>query len=133
MALSITSARPGAGASVEIRLTRTDVGIVACAVRSELASECERILATTLPCREDISRIRAILDVYEGMLDTLEPFGPRADVEIECPVFQLDVVTHDLLGGVEERTDHHRVAVCATVQHLLSEMHRSSERRSETA
>ncbi len=127
MALSISKARPGAGACVEITLTRADVGIIACAVRSELASEWERIFATPLPGREGISRIRAILDGYEGMLDTLEPLGPRADVEIECPVSQLDVVSHDLLGGVGERTDDHRVAVCAMVEHLLTAMHGSRE------
>jgi hypothetical protein len=79
-------------------------------------------LAAPLPGREDIVRIRTILDVYEGQLETLGWGEPQADVELECPTSQFDVIAHDLLGGPAEREDDHRVAVCAMVQHLLTEM-----------
>jgi hypothetical protein len=122
MAASITYAEPGAGVHVGIMLTPADVNMIARAIHSELASEWEEILAAPLPGREDIVRIRTILDIYERQLETLGWGEPEADVEIECPTSQFDVVAHDLLGGLEERKDDHRVAVCATVQHLLTEM-----------
>jgi hypothetical protein len=120
MAVSDTQAQPGV-VHVGITLTPADVNIIARAIRSELASTWEEILAAPLPGREDIVRIRTILDVYEGQLETLEWGEPQADVELECPTSQFDVIAHDLLGGLD-REDDHRVAVCAMVQHLLTEM-----------
>jgi hypothetical protein len=122
MAVSNTQAQPGAVVHVGITLTPADVNIVARAIRSELASTWEEILAAPLPGREDIVRIRTVLDVYEGQLETLGWGEPQADVELECPTSQFDVIAHDLLGGPPERKDDHRVAVCAMVQHLLTEM-----------
>jgi hypothetical protein len=122
MAVSITNAQPGAGVYVGITFSPADVNIIARAIRSELASEWQEILAAPLPGHEDIVRIRTMLDVYEGQLETLGWGEPQADVEIECPTSQLDVVAQELLGGLEETEYDHRLAVCATVQHLLTEM-----------
>lgn len=122
MAVSVTNAQPGAGVHVGITLTPADVNMIARVIHSEFASKWDEILAAPLPGREDIVRIRTILDVYEWQLETLGWGVPQADVEIECPTSQFDVVAHDLLGGLEERKDDHRVAVCAMVQHLLTEM-----------
>jgi hypothetical protein len=122
MAVSATHAQPDAGVHVGVTLTPGDVNIIARAIRSELASKWEEILAAPLPRREDIVRIRTILDVYEGQLEALEWGEPHADVELDCPTSQFDVVAHDLLGGLAERKDDHRVAVCAMVQHLVTEM-----------
>jgi hypothetical protein len=122
MGVSNTHAQPGAVVHVGITLTPADVNIIASAIRSELASTWEEILAAPLPGREDIVRIRTVLDVYEGQLETLGWGEPQADVELECPTSQFDVIAHDLLGGPPERKDDHRVAVCAMVQHLLTEM-----------
>src|SRR5580700_1514355 len=85
MAVLITRAQPGAVVHVGVTLTPADVNIIASAIRSELASTWEEILAAPLPGREDIVRIRTILDVYEGQLETLGWGEPEADVELECP------------------------------------------------
>jgi hypothetical protein len=122
MAVSTTNGKPGAGVYVGITLTPADVNMIARAIRSELASEWEEILAAPVLRREDITRIRTILDFYERQLEALGWGDPQADVEIECPTSQFDVVAHDLLGGLEESKDHHRVAVCAMVQYLLTDM-----------
>jgi hypothetical protein len=121
MAVLVTRAQPGAVVRVGVTLTPADVNIIASAIRSELASTWEEILAAPLPGREDIVRIRTVLDVYEGQLETLGWGEPEADVELECPTSQFDVIADELLGG-PERKDDHRVAVCAMVQHLLTEM-----------
>jgi hypothetical protein len=123
MSTSITSAQPGAGVCVGITLTPADVNIIARAIRSQLASEWAEILAVPVPGREDILRIRTILEVYEGQIETLEGGDSRADIEMECPTAQVDAVTSDLLDRPEERNQDHRVAVCAMLQHLLSELH----------
>jgi len=83
MAVSNMHAQPGAVVHVGITLTPADVNIVARAIRSELASTWEEILAAPLPGREDIVRIRTVLDVYEGQLETLGWGEPQADVEVE--------------------------------------------------
>jgi hypothetical protein len=122
MAVSITNAQPSAGVHVGITLTPADVNMIARAICNELASEWEEILAAPVLRREDIVRIRTILDVYEGQLETLGWGESQADVELECPTSQFDVIAHDLLGGLAGSEDDHRVAVCAMVEYLLTEM-----------
>ena len=109
------------GDCVWITLTPADVKVLACAIRSELASALDATLAAPLPGREEIVRIRRILDVFERQLDELEWGEPQADIVIECPTSQLDVVASDLGDDPGERRNGHRVAVCAIVQHLLGQ------------
>ena len=122
MAVSVKDAHRSAGACVWIALTPADVDVIACAIRSELASALDAPFAAPQPGREEIARIRRILDVYEGQLEELEWGEPRAAIVVECPTYQLDVVASDLGDGPGERKDSHRVAVCAMVQHLLAQV-----------
>jgi hypothetical protein len=121
MAVSVRDVHRSAGAGVWITLTPADVNVVACAIRSELASALDATLAAPLPGRKEIARVRRILDVYERQLEELEWGEPEADMVIECATSQLDVVASDLRDGPGERKDSHRVAVCARVQHLLAQ------------
>ena len=123
MAASDTSAAPVAGIRVGITLTPADVKVVECALRSELAAECAEILAAPLPGRDDIERIRTIVDAYAEQFEMLQWGDPRADIEMDCPTSQLDTVVLDLLDGGENRSEDHRVAVCAMLEHLLSDLH----------
>jgi hypothetical protein len=121
MAVSVRDAQRTAGACVWITLTPADVNVIASAIRSELASKLDATFAAPLPGPEEIARIRRILDVYERQLEELEWGEPQADIVIECPTSQLDVVASDLRDGRGARQDGHRVAVCAMVQHLLAQ------------
>jgi hypothetical protein len=121
MAVSVKDAHRTAGGCVWITLTPTDVNVIACAIRSELASALDATFAAPLPGREEIARIRRILDVYERQLEELEWGEPEADIVVECPTSQLDVVASDLGDGPGERKNSHRVVVCAMVHYLLAE------------
>jgi hypothetical protein len=121
MAVSVRDAHRTAGAGVWITLTPADVNVIACAIRSELASALDATVAASLPGREEIARIRRILDVYERQLEELEWGKPRADIVMECPTSQLDIVESDLRDGTGESKNSHRVAVCAMVQHWLAQ------------
>jgi hypothetical protein len=121
MAVSVRDADRSAGACVSIALTPADVNVIACAIRSELASTLDATLGAPLPGPEEIARIRRILDVYEQQLEELEWGEPEADIVMECPTSQLDLVASDLRDGPGNRKNSHRVAVCAIVQHLLAQ------------
>ncbi len=123
MAASITSAEPIVGVRVGVTLTPAEVKVIERAIRSELAAECAEILAAPLPGREEIERIRMIIDAYAEQFETLEWGDPRSDIELDCPTSQLDTVALDLVDGGEDRRQDHRVAVCATLEHLLAELH----------
>jgi hypothetical protein len=121
MAVSVRDAHRTAGAGVWITLTPADVNVIACAIRSELASALDATVAHPLPGREEIATIRRILDVYERQLAELEWGEPQADIVMECPTSQLEIVASDLRDGAGKRQDSHRVAVCAMVQHLSAQ------------
>jgi hypothetical protein len=126
MAVSTSDADPSAEVRVGITLTPADVNIIAGAICSELACKWAETFIAPLPGREDIVRIRAILDLHERQLETLEWGEPETDVEIECPTARLNVVAHDLLDGRRGTEEDHRLAVCAVIQHLLTEVHQAS-------
>lgn len=117
-----TNAGAGAGTYVGIRLTTADRKVIARALRSDLAAECQAILGAPRLDREDVVRIRALLDIYAGQIETLGVGNGAADIEVDCPTYQLDTVARDLLSFTEPRGPDHRLAVCAILEHFLREL-----------
>jgi hypothetical protein len=123
MSASPTNAGAGVGTYVGITLTPADRNVVAQALRNDVAAECHQVLAAPLPDRQDVVRIRALLDVYARQIETLGWGNDPADIEMDCPTYQLDTVARDLLNSAIETSPDHRVAVCAVVEHFLRELH----------
>ena len=123
MSASTTDAGAGVGTYVGITLTPADCKVIAGALRSDFAAECQQILAAPRQDREDVVRIRAFLDIYAGQIETLGWGNGRADIEMDCPTNQLDTVAHDVHSLAEERSPDHRLAVCAMLEHFLRELH----------
>jgi hypothetical protein len=123
MSASTTNAGGGVGTYVEITLTPADRNIIASALRSDLAAECQQILTAPLPDREDVGRIRALLDVYARQIETLGWGDGEALIDLDCPTDHLDTVARDLPGFAIERSPDHRLAVCAVLEHFLGELH----------
>ena len=63
-----TTGQPEAGGSVAVRVTPAQAKDIAAAIRSELACACGETLAAPVPGREDIARLRAIIDIYADEL-----------------------------------------------------------------
>jgi hypothetical protein len=116
------NAGAGDAMNVGVTLTPADVNVIARALFRELATECARILASPLPNREDVARIRTLLDVYEGQIEMLGWGVGLADVKLDCPTNKLDTVADDLLCFAEEGSQDHRVTVCALLEHFLTEL-----------
>jgi hypothetical protein len=123
MSASVTSAGGGVGTYVGITLTPSDRDVIAQALRSDLAIECQRILATPLPGREDVARLRALVDIYARQIETLGWGNGAAEIEMACPTRELDTVAGDLLRFAMETSSDHRLAVCAMLEHFLTELH----------
>ncbi len=123
MSASTTNAEVGVGTYVGITLTPADRNVIAKALRSDFAAECQQILATPLPDREDIARLRALLDVYASQIETLDWGNGSAHIEMDCPTYQLDTVARDLLSFAIDQSPDHRLAVCAVLEHFLRELH----------
>jgi hypothetical protein len=123
MSASTTNAGTGVGTYVGITLTRADRTVIATALRSDFAAECQQILTNPLPDREDVLRIRALLDVYARQIETLDWGNGPEDIEMECPAYQLDTVARDLPNFVTESSPDHRLAVCAVLEQFLRELH----------
>jgi hypothetical protein len=123
MSASTTNVGAGVGTYVGITLTPADRNVVAQALRTDVAAECQQILAAPLPDRGDVMRIRALLDVYARQIETLGWGNDPADIEMDCPTYQLDTVARDLLSSAIEKSPDHRLAVCAVLEHFLRELH----------
>jgi hypothetical protein len=123
MSASTTTARAGVGTNVGVTLTPADRHVIAQALRSDVAAECQQVLAAPLPDREDVVRISALLDVYARQIETLGAGNDPADIEMDCPSYQLDTVARDLLSFAVENSPDHRLAVCAVLEHFLRELH----------
>jgi hypothetical protein len=123
MSASSTSAGGGVGTHVGVTLTPADRDIIAQALRSDLAAECQRILAAPVPGREDVARLRALLDVYSRQIETLGWGNGPADIEMVCPTQEFDAVARDALLFAMERSSDHRLAVCAMLEHFLRELY----------
>jgi hypothetical protein len=123
MSASTTNAGAGVGTYVGITLTRADRNVITTALRSDFAAECQQILNNPLPDREDILRIRALLDVYARQIETLDWGNGPDDIEMECPAYQLDTVARDLPNFATESSPDHRLAVCAVLEQFLRELH----------
>ncbi len=121
--MATTTANPGAATHVEITLTRADRGVIANAIRSDLAAECQQILKSRLPDREDVVRIKALLDVYARQIETLDWSDGPTHLEMVCPTNQLDTVARDLPDFTPDQSLDHRLGVCALVEHFLRELH----------
>jgi hypothetical protein len=122
MSASTSNTGAGVGRYVGVTLTPADRNVIARALRSDVAAECQQILAAPLPDREDVVRIRALLDVYARQIETLGWGNDPADIEMGCPTYQLDTVARDLLGFAMEKSPDHRLAVCAVLEHFLREL-----------
>jgi hypothetical protein len=72
MSASTANAGVGVGTYVGITLTPADRNVIAQALRSDLAAQCQQILATPLPDRDDVVRIWALLDVYASQIEALD-------------------------------------------------------------
>ncbi len=118
-----TSAGAGVETYVEVTLTPNDRNVIARALRSDLAAECQRILTAPLPDRDDVTRIRALLDVYARQIEAIGWGDGLTDIEMDCPIYQLDTIAQDLLNFAMETSPSHRLAVCAMLEHLLRELH----------
>jgi hypothetical protein len=123
MSASSTGAGGGVGTHVGVTLTPADRDVIAQALHSDLATECQKILAAPLPGPEDLARLRAVLDVYSRQIETLGWGDGPADIEMICPTQELDTVARDLLGFAMERSSDHRLAVCAMLEQFLRELH----------
>jgi len=122
MTAAATNAGGDAGTYVGITLTPADCDVIAKAVRTDFAEQCQQILGAPLPDRTDVVRIRALLDVYARQIETLEWGNGPADIEMDCPIYQLDTVARDLPSSAIETRRDHRLAVCAMVGHFLREL-----------
>jgi hypothetical protein len=123
MSVSTTNAGTGVGTYVGITLTPADRNVIASALRSDVAAECQQILTAPEPDREDVLRIRALLDVYAKQIETLDWGNGPEDIEMECPAYQLDTVARDLPNFATESSRDHRLAVCAVLEQFLRELH----------
>jgi hypothetical protein len=123
MFASSTSTGGGVGTHVGVTLTPADRDVIAQALRTDLATECQQILAAPLPGREELARLRSLFDVYSRQIETLGGGDGPADIEMVCPTQELDTVARDLLGVAMERSSDHRLAVCAMLEHFLRELH----------
>lgn len=108
-------------AYVGITLTPADRNVVAQALRTDVAAECQQVLAAPLPDREDVVRLRALLDVYARQIEALGWGNDPADIEMDCPADQLESVG-DLPSLAVDKSRDHRLAVCAVLEHFLREL-----------
>jgi hypothetical protein len=115
--------RRAAGTYVGITLTPADRNVIATALRSDFAAECQQILSAPEPEREDVLRIRALLDVYARQIETLDWGNGPEEIEMECPTYQLDTVARDLPNFATQSSPDHRLAVCAVLEQFLRELH----------
>ena len=67
-------------------------------------------------------RIRALLDVYARQIETLDWGNGPAEIEMECPTYELDTVARDVPSFTTERDPDHRLAVCAVLEQFLKEL-----------
>jgi hypothetical protein len=123
MSASTTNAGAGVATYVGITLTCADRNVIATALRSDFAAECQQILSAPEPEREDVLRIRALLDVYARQIETLDWGNGPEDIEMECPAYQLDTVARDLPKFARASSPDHRLAVCAVLEQFLRELH----------
>jgi hypothetical protein len=88
---------------VGVTLTPVLAREVARALRIQLACELDRPLDAPLPSREDVGRLRTILDVCVDQLETLEWGAPAGEVRMTAPRHLLETIAQDLIGGGNER------------------------------
>jgi hypothetical protein len=122
MSATTINAAAGTGTHVEITLTPADRNVIATALRSDFATQCQQILTAPEPDRGDALTIRALLDVYARQIETLDWGNGPADIEMECPAYQLDTVARDLPSFAAESSLDHRLAVCAVLEQFLKEL-----------
>jgi hypothetical protein len=76
---------------------------VARALRIQLAYELERRFEEPLPSREDVARLRTVLDRSVDQLETLAWGEPSREVRLNGPRVLLEAIARELLDGGNER------------------------------
>jgi hypothetical protein len=76
---------------------------VASALRIQLACELDRPFDEPLPSREDVARLRTVLDRYVDQLETLAWGEPSGEVRMSAPRALLESIARELLDGGNER------------------------------
>jgi hypothetical protein len=76
---------------------------VARALRIQLACALERPFDGSLPTREDVARLRTVLDRSVDQLATLAWGEPTGDVRMNGPRAVLEALAQELLDGANER------------------------------
>jgi hypothetical protein len=76
---------------------------VASALRIQLACELDRRFDEPLPSREDVARLRSVLDRYVDQLETLAWGEPSGEVRMSAPRRLLESLAQELLDGGNER------------------------------
>jgi len=89
--------------SVRVRLTRAQAQQVAQSLRTSLTDECEQVLTGVRPGREELTRLRALVDLYMDQLDMIAWGEPAGAVEMVCPRAILETVARDLLEAGEDQ------------------------------
>jgi hypothetical protein len=76
---------------------------VARALRIELACELDRPFDEPLPSRNDVGRLRTMLDLCVDQLETLAWGEPSGEVRMSAPRLLLETIAEDLRDGGNER------------------------------
>src|SRR4051812_18555282 len=72
------------------------------ALRVELGMRCESAALGPLPCREEVERLRALLDEYGEQLERLDWGEPLGDVRLRWRVDAVSGMARELRQAAEE-------------------------------
>lgn len=125
-------AQSGAPTAVAVMLTPAEIKEITSMLLSELATDCERALATPESSREIVGRLQSTIDCYAKQLEALEWGEPAANIEITCPADLLDATVHDLLARGEEEVLEQDVVRCAVISTLAQMSHQRRAGRSDS-
>lgn len=97
------ASRPRDDRSIGVMLSPVLAKEVARALRIQLACELDRPFDEPLPSREDVARLRTVLDRCVDQLETLAWGEPAGEVRMSAPRPLLKSIAQELLDGGNER------------------------------
>ncbi len=98
-----SSSRPRDDRWVAVTLSPVLAKEVARVLRIQLACALDRPFDEPLPSREDVARLRIVVDRCVDQLETLAWGEPSGDVRMSAPRLVLDAIAQDLRDGGNER------------------------------
>ena len=97
------ASRPRDDRSIGVMLSPVLAKEVARVLRIQLACELDRPFDEPLPSREDVARLRTVLDRCVDQLETLAWGEPSGEVRMSAPRPLLESIAQELLDGGNER------------------------------